>query len=377
MKVAVCGIAPRSHHFLVYVNFLVDRGHQVTVLTDTDAVDAPVRVVNVARPAPRLPVAVPGWGFLVLLWRLWRALRAERFDVLDIMQVTPLGVYAACLWPGPLVLDFWGTDIMGLSARPLRVRLLMRVAVRKADRIHAVSRQMTREIAALGAASDRITTFQYGIELSVLDFEPGPRRSEQILSSRGLREFYRGETVIRAMPLVLERRPAARLIVTKDDGPLEQLRTLAAELGVANAVTFLGRVPRDELPAIMRSSSVWVSIPPSDGAPLSLLEAMAAGLLPVVSDIETMHEWLDERRAVFVTRVAPEDVAEALLRGLDLAEDGGHALANRRFVEERGDRRVNLPRWEALLEQAIAGRGHGGASWSRLRDAAATWRRRR
>jgi glycosyltransferase involved in cell wall biosynthesis len=373
MKVAVCGITPRSQHFLTYVRFLVDRDHEVTVLTDTDTVDAPVQVVNVARPAPRLPVEVPGWGFVVLLWRLWRALHAERFDVLDVMQVTPLGVYAACLWSGPLVLDFWGTDVLGLSVRPLRVRLLMRLAVHKADRIHAVSRQMSREIVALGAAPGRVASFQYGIDLSMLDFVPTPRRSEQILSSRGLREFYRGETVIRAMPLVLERRPGARLVVTKDDGPLESLRALSAELGVDHAVTFLGRVARDQLPGILRSCAVWVSIPPSDGAPLSLLEAMAAGLLPVVSDLETMHEWLDEGRAVFVTRVTPEEVARALLRGLDLAESGEHAPVNRRFVEEHGDRRTNLPRWEALLAEAAAARRRG-ASWSRLRDAAGGWR---
>ena len=41
MKIAVCGINPKSIHFRVYIKFLAARGHDVTVITDTESVDAP------------------------------------------------------------------------------------------------------------------------------------------------------------------------------------------------------------------------------------------------------------------------------------------------------------------------------------------------
>jgi glycosyltransferase involved in cell wall biosynthesis len=93
-------------------------------------------------------------------------------------------------------------------------------------------------------------------------------------------------------------------------------------------------------------------VPPSDGAPLSLLEAMAAGALPVTADIPSMREWIAEGRGVLVGDVSPEGVAAGLARGLELAAQGAYAAPNRRLVEERGDRAVNLPRWEAMLVAA-------------------------
>lgn len=298
----------------------------------------------------------PGGGFAVLLWRLRRALRGGDFDVLDVMQVTPAGVYAACLWRGPLVLDFWGSDIMRLDQRPWLVRQLMRRALAKASCIHSVSRQMTAALVSHGADETVIETFQYGVDLSGFAFAAGGGRPETVVWSRGLREFYRLETMLRAWPEVLRRRPRARLIVTQADPSLERWQALAAELGVAGSVAFVGRVSHEELAASLREAAVWVSIPPSDGAPLSLLEAMASGALPVVSDLESVREWLGDERAVFVPVVDNEHLAAAVVTGLELAADGTHAQENRRIVEERGDRRLNLPRWERLLERAAAGR---------------------
>jgi glycosyltransferase involved in cell wall biosynthesis len=357
VKIAVCGINPKSIHFRVYLDFLVAQGHEVTVITDTETVEARVEVLDFARPIRGRRVMPPGMAFLVLLWRLRRALRSRAFDVLDVMQVTPAGVYAAWLWRGPLVLDFWGSDIMRLDQRPWLVRLLMRRVIAKASCIHSVSRQMTGALVACGADEAVIETFQYGVDLSGFAFAPGGGRSETVVWSRGLREFYRLETMLRAWPAVLRRRPTARLVVTQLDASLERWQALAAELGVADSVAFVGRISHEELAATLRQAAVWVSIPPSDGAPLSLLEAMASGALPVVSDLVSVREWLDDERAVFVDVVDAEHVAAAVVAGLELSADGAHAEANRRIVEERGDCGLNLPRWERLLLRAAAKRG--------------------
>jgi glycosyltransferase involved in cell wall biosynthesis len=149
------------------------------------------------------------------------------------------------------------------------------------------------------------------------------------------------------------------LFVTKADAPLDKLQALVRELGSEAAVTFLGLVPRADVAEELRRAAVWVSIPPSDGAPLSLLEAMACGPVPVVSDLDTVREWLDETRAVFVRDVSPQGVAERIVRGLQMAEDGSYASPNRLVVEQRGDRQVNLPRWEAMLRAAVSSHGSG------------------
>lgn len=372
LRVAVFGLTPTSIHYLTYVRFLASRGHYVTCLTNAPRVDAPVRVVDFTRYralAARLPRGV---RMLPKLAIMTECLLNRRFDVLDIMQVTPDGVLAALIWRGPLVLDFWGSDVLRLDQRPWWVRWLMPRVLAKAGAIHSVSQQMTTELVRLGARPARIETFQYGIDVGF--FAPAPAAGPDahlheapagkvILSTRGLRSFYRIETIVRALPHVLAREPEARLELTgANDVETPRLRALAAELGVGERVAFLGFVTREELAEHLRAACVWVSVPPSDGAPLSLLEAMAAGALPVVADIPSMREWLGESRGVLIAEVTPEGVAAAILEGFARAADAAVAAANRRLVEERADSAANLPRWEGLLARtAQAGRARGGA----------------
>lgn len=86
------------------------------------------------------------------------------------------------------------------------------------------------------------------------------------------------------------------------DGPLgEPLRNLAQDLGVADAVRFLGRRTRDEIAELLRHSDVLVapSIPTDsgrrEGIPVVLMEAMASGLAVVGSDISGIPELVEDR----------------------------------------------------------------------------------
>jgi glycosyltransferase involved in cell wall biosynthesis len=66
-------------------------------------------------------------------------------------------------------------------------------------------------------------------------------------------------------------------------GPEEaQLKALATELKIAEAVTFTGYVDNRELPRYLSESTVFVNASNVDNMPISILEAFAAGL-PVVS----------------------------------------------------------------------------------------------
>ena len=66
------------------------------------------------------------------------------------------------------------------------------------------------------------------------------------------------------------------------------------ELGLQEKIQFVGFVSEQEQISFYRTAQFYISIPESDATSVSLLEAMAYGCIPVVSDIPANHEWIRE-----------------------------------------------------------------------------------
>jgi glycosyltransferase involved in cell wall biosynthesis len=95
----------------------------------------------------------------------------------------------------------------------------------------------------------------------------------------------RPSDAVRAAARVVERHPDAALYLC-GEGPLrDELAALAADLGIADAVTFLGQVPYDEMPAVYRSGDVLVLPSRAEGVPRTIMEAMATAVPVVCSDL--------------------------------------------------------------------------------------------
>jgi glycosyltransferase involved in cell wall biosynthesis len=86
------------------------------------------------------------------------------------------------------------------------------------------------------------------------------------------------DTLIRACALL----PEKFQLMIVGGGPLGgSLKALAAKLGIAHRVAFIGSVPPESVPGYLRAADVFVRASRSEGLGSSFLEAMAAGL-PIV-----------------------------------------------------------------------------------------------
>jgi glycosyltransferase involved in cell wall biosynthesis len=70
------------------------------------------------------------------------------------------------------------------------------------------------------------------------------------------------------------------------------LKAMVEELGLST-IDFTGQVPHREVFDNLMKADIYVSCSKSDSTSVSLLEAMACGLFPVVSDIEGNREWIE------------------------------------------------------------------------------------
>jgi glycosyltransferase involved in cell wall biosynthesis len=121
-----------------------------------------------------------------------------------------------------------------------------------------------------------------------------PGRRPVLVSVGQLRDVKDPKTMIRALPLVRSRFEGATLKCA-GDGPLRsELIRLADELGVGGSVELLGEV--SDTRSVLAEADVFLMPSRSEGLPNALLEAMAAGVPAVVTEVGGMAEIVQHRK---------------------------------------------------------------------------------
>jgi glycosyltransferase involved in cell wall biosynthesis len=107
----------------------------------------------------------------------------------------------------------------------------------------------------------------------------------------------------------------------------------------------------------MEQAHVFVSVPSSDATSVALLQAMAVGCFPIVSDLASQQELVEQGTQGLRVPVRDDRaLADAIVRALEDAELRRAALErNRAFVEEYGVLETNMARMEAWYYR-LAGR---------------------
>lgn len=335
-------------------------GHEVTVYSFRAGGIPGVPTVSLGRPdgggdLPRL-------GYLRAVPRLRRLLRSASPDVVFVTYLSSNGLVAALSWDGPIVVSARGGDVLDQEGNPripafLR-RFLVRLACRRAHRVHSVSAEITDALVAAGVDRARIETFPIGVDR--LRFRPRAEPQEgatptRLLCTRWHGPVYRNDLILDALAGMGAAGAALRLVFVGGGELLEDHRRRAAGLGLAERVTFLPRVSHERMPEILRESDVYVSASASDGTSSSLLEALAVGLVPVVTRIRANTDWVREGENGFLFA---EGDADDLGAALGRAVAAGSAVRRRAWrenpalVRSRGDEEVNAARLIELLRVA-------------------------
>jgi D-inositol-3-phosphate glycosyltransferase len=181
----------------------------------------------------------------------------------------------------------------GASDPSPRSRLRLEAGLtRDAALVVATCSDEVRELTALGVPALRIAVVPCGVDL--YRFTPnGPRAARdgrhRVLSLGRLVERKGLETTIRALPAV----PGAEFVIAGGgdaiaDAELTRLTAIALACNVWHRVRLLGQIPRSDVPALLRSADVVVSVPWYEPFGMVPLEAMACGV-PVIASAVGGH----------------------------------------------------------------------------------------
>lgn len=235
----------------------------------------------------RLALQAGGRDHLTLVYRqLFERIRPA--VVLAEYGTTGVRVMDACRLHGvPLVVHFHGVDASKGSLLEQNRRTYPRLFA-QATAIIAVSRSMRARLIALGSPPERTHCNPCGVDCTAFHpGHPGAAPPVFLFVGRFVEKKAPHET-LKAFAVVHAAFPEARLRLIGGGPLVEPCRKLVTELGLGEAVTFLGSQPPEAVNAEMRGArcyiqhSVEASSGDSEGTPLSILEAGASGL-PVVS----------------------------------------------------------------------------------------------
>lgn len=204
-----------------------------------------------------------------------------------------------------------------------------RAALRGVDRVIASSPQ---DFKLFERVCGSVTLVENGIDFATFGSVKKDEGGETLLFIGRLSKNKRVDRLIRALAVLRESRPEARLVIVGPDweGLQGELEALAAELGQGEAVNFTGALPEPEMLGCLAAARLFVSASAYEAFGLSAVEAMASGTVPVLSGIPAFAEMIREGENGFLADFADARAAAGVLAAaLELPEKERRAIGGR------------------------------------------------
>lgn len=256
----------------------------------------------------------------------------------------------------PFIIHAYGGDFLPeqYGGRSALQRALTSWACRSAERVIVTGQHMRDAARHLNVDSDHVTVlprgvdtkhFRPGLEVSALRRELNLADSTPVILSpryQADESLYNLDIVIEAVAGLRQRFPRAVCLQLYDpacQAGAARLQALAAAWGLGESYRLVPAVDNAKMPLFYNLADVTVSVPSSDGFPVTVLEASACACPLVVSDLAYCEEWFTPRENGIIV---PTRDAAALFGALrELCADrefaGRLGTASRKLVIERAD----------------------------------------
>jgi glycosyltransferase involved in cell wall biosynthesis len=298
-------------------------------------------------------------------------------DLVHCLRLPIEGYIGGLVGYKPLVLTTWGNDMVYFAQKHFICRWLTRKAMSMASLYFADSLRdkyiaetygfscsnPTLEVPVTGGLKlKEFPMYQKGSSIRQaakrkLGINP---RTNLLTSLRGFKFFYvNTEALVKAIPKIVKVFPNT-VFTLKGDMQLDaydRMKGLAKELGVENNIRFTDKLSREEVADYLLASDIMVSVTLYDGCPVSMLEGMAYGTIPVMSDHSPIQEWIrDGWNGYLINPASPSQIAETIIRALK--NKASFPLMRRRnwdILRQRVNYYNSMAMAEQLYQQVVEG----------------------
>ena len=324
------GIAGRATYPLLQRRAAVyaEAGHDVHVLS-LEADRVPGATVHLPRARFGGPLR-----YLSGLPETAATLRHLDLDVLDLHGLSTYGLYGLLPTRAAVVATVYGPDLYTAAAESAVIRAGVARVLRRADMVFGSTPSIAdyaRDIAGVDV-SGKLAVRSWGVDVGRIQADGPARRAAVrdelgvapdvpvVVHARHITDLWRPDVIVEAAAALHARHPGAQVWFVHPEPNaqgrvlLARLEARVAELGLGGVVRFLGPRPYDGFLSILHASDVFVCVGRDDLLASTLLEALAVGLVPVLSDLPAYREVIaDGVNGMLLPDVTPEAVGAALV----------------------------------------------------------------
>jgi len=248
----------------------------------------------------------------------------------------------------PIVLTAWGSDILLLPKTGIFLSSMVKYNLRNATAFTSDSVYMAGEIRKLLPNKKfDITIANFGISITTITMP----KENIIYTNRLHQPMYRIDKIINAFGKFIETQTEDwKLIIAGIGDETNNLKALSTKLSLNNKIEFTGWLESKENSIYYAKAKIFISIPKSDATSISLLEAMASGCLPVLSNLPANREWVkDKENGLLVDDLDSNFFEEALKINFE-----NSSKINKELTEKHASQEINRNKFITLYDRILA-----------------------
>ncbi len=202
----------------------------------------------------------------------------------------------------PVALHCLGSDILISPRKSIAHRRKVIYALSKAALVFVDSTYVREKVRELDAIENCLIV-PWGVEPEILEIIKNRRsvdftekRPLSILCPRPFNKIYNNFFILESLAGLIKEKQITLTFSSRGDG-LDKFKNVVNRKFSRDAIEFYDFKPRGEYINFLAGFDIYLSASLSDSSPASLIEAMAAGLYPVVGDIPGVNDWVDGNNA--------------------------------------------------------------------------------
>ncbi|MCD4704706.1 glycosyltransferase family 4 protein [bacterium] len=288
----------------------------------------------------------------------FKIIKKNNPDLLHAHSAMENGIIALHSNFRPYLVSSWGTDILISPKKSKYLKKKMHQILFEAIYIHTVAKHITYEIVNdYDIPRNKIGEFQYGISkkaLNILNNKSKKHSTFTVISTRSAKEIYDNETLIKAAKILQDKKINVKIKMITGGKLFKKYLYFVKRLELKN-IEIIPLVPQAELYNYLLDADVYVSCSLSDGLSICILEAFAAKLYPIVTDIVANRNVITHgiNGSLFNTKDANE-LAEEIISIINQKEKIKKVtIQNRTWVKRYQNLEQNLLQLEKLYIKSI------------------------